>query len=117
MRNGYGMVGRINGLGVHNLIPRSDAWAWKTKRILEGPNSDTNSTVGIPEANVRRDSYTTTIQGNPDPNTHGRMVTARVFAVRAPWWKAQDTDNTHMWAEEAALHTSDISVECSPRGR
>jgi len=41
MQNGYGMAGKINGLGVHNLIPRPDAWAWKTKRVLESPNPDT----------------------------------------------------------------------------
>ena len=40
MQNGYGMGGKINGLRVHNLIPRPDAWAWKTKRVLESPNPD-----------------------------------------------------------------------------
>ena len=39
MQNGYGMAGKFNGLGVHNLIPRPDAWAWKMKRILECPKS------------------------------------------------------------------------------
>ena len=34
------MVGKTKGPGVYNVIPRPDAWAWKTKRILESPNFD-----------------------------------------------------------------------------
>jgi len=34
------MTGKTKGSGFYNVIPRPDAWAWKTKRTLEHPNSD-----------------------------------------------------------------------------
>ena len=34
------MRGKARRLGVYNVIPKPDAWAWKTKQILEHPNSD-----------------------------------------------------------------------------
>ena len=38
--NGYEMTGKTKRPGVYNVIPKPDGWAWKTKRILEHPNSD-----------------------------------------------------------------------------
>ena len=34
------MAGKTKGPRVYNVIPRPDAWAWKTKRALECPISD-----------------------------------------------------------------------------
>ena len=34
------MTGKAKRPGVYNVIPKPDTWAWKTKRILEHPNSD-----------------------------------------------------------------------------
>ena len=39
------MTGKAKRPGVYNVIPRPDTWAWKTKRILEHPNSDTHGLV------------------------------------------------------------------------
>jgi len=33
------MRGKAKRPGVYNVIPKPDAWAWKTKRILEHPKS------------------------------------------------------------------------------
>jgi len=37
------MKGKAKQPGVCNVIPKPDAWAWKMKRILESPNSDTEN--------------------------------------------------------------------------
>ena len=44
------MTGKTKRPGVYSVIPRPDAWAWKTKRILEGPNSDTGASLEVKEA-------------------------------------------------------------------
>jgi len=46
------MTGKTKGPRVYNVILRPDAWAWKTKRTLEHPNSDMLTLVTITHLSI-----------------------------------------------------------------